>query len=52
MPAPVLLVQPYPPPLSSNLDLALLQLGYQPDMQSYTDYLSAQSHIEQYPPPI
>ena len=50
LPAPVLLVQPYPPPLSSNLDLALLQLGYQPDMLSYTDHLSAQSHIEQYLP--
>ncbi|MEK5743804.1 hypothetical protein VXE41_12720 [Acinetobacter variabilis] len=34
LPAPVLLVQPYPPPLSFNLDLALLQLGYQPDMLS------------------
>ncbi|WP_312332786.1 DNA-binding response regulator [Acinetobacter variabilis] len=50
LPAPVLLVQPYPPPLSSNLDLAFLQLGYQPDMLSYTDHLSAQSHIEQYIP--
>ncbi|EXA65666.1 hypothetical protein J504_1928 [Acinetobacter baumannii 348935] len=39
--APVLLVQPYPLPLSSNLDLALLQLGYQPDMLSYTDHLCA-----------
>lgn len=48
LPAPVLLVQPYPPSLSSNL--ALLQLGYQPDMLSYTNHLSAQSHIEQYLP--
>ena len=48
LPAPVLLVQPYPS--SSHIALALQQLGYQADMLFYADDFSAVSSIEQYLP--